>query len=105
MGTKTDFLGLSALTVFGILHGRCEPCSHALFIVQTVEPREVYYNRSMGAIKAGGNFIMTSFPDVAQLPTFAYSVKGSSNATYTTYTVSPWFIMSHPLRHPPPSLW
>ena len=56
-------------------------------LVQTVEARESYYNRTMGAIKAGGNFIQTSFPDVAQLPTFAYSVPGSSNATYTNYTV------------------
>ena len=58
-------------------------------MAQTVEARESYYNRSMGAIKAGGNFIQTSFPDVTQLPTFAYSVLGSSNVTYTNYTVRP----------------
>ena len=56
-------------------------------LVQTVEARESYYNRTMGAIKAGGNFVQTSFPDVAQLPKYAYSVPGSSNATYTNYTV------------------
>lgn len=55
--------------------------------MQTVEARESYYNRTMGAIKAGGNFVQTSFPDAAQLPTYAYSVPGSSNATYTNYTV------------------
>ena len=65
------------------------PCAETKFLVQTVEAREVYYNRSLGAIKAGGNFIQTSFPNVAQLPTFAYSVKGSSNTTYTSYTVRP----------------
>lgn len=55
--------------------------------VQTVEAREDYHNRSMGAIKAGGHFIQTSFPNVAQLPKYAYSVLGSSNTTYTNYTV------------------
>ena len=63
--------------------------------MQTVEARENYYNRSLGAIKAGGNFIQTSFPNVAQLPTFAYSVKGSSNTTYTSYTVRPCLISTH----------
>lgn len=61
-------------------------------MVQTVEAREDYYNRSLGAIKAGGHFIQTSFPNVAQLPTFAYSVQGSSNNTFTKYTVSPCLI-------------
>lgn len=56
-------------------------------MLQTVEAREDYHNRSMGAIKAGGNFIQTSFPNVAQLPTFAFSVPGSHNTTYTNYTV------------------
>ena len=56
-------------------------------VLQTVEAREDYHNRSMGAIKAGAHFLQTSFPNVAQLPTFAYSVLGSSNATYTNYTV------------------
>ncbi|CAK0785458.1 hypothetical protein CVIRNUC_008667 [Coccomyxa viridis] len=55
---------------------------------QTVEAREDYHNRSMDAIKAGTHFLQTSFPNVAQLPKFAYSVLGSSNATYTNYTVS-----------------
>ena len=55
--------------------------------VQTVEAREDYHNRSMDAIKAGTHFLQTSFPNVAQLPKFAYSVLGSSNATYTNYTV------------------
>ena len=52
-----------------------------------MEAREDYHNRSMGAIKAGAHFLQTSFPNVAQLPKFAYSVLGSSNATYTNYTV------------------
>ena len=60
--------------------------------LQTVEAREDYHNRSMDAIKAGAHFLQTSFPNVAQLPKFAYSVLGSSNATYTNYTVgSPCF--------------
>lgn len=83
---------LKCLTEFA---GIFKPCTKITLLVQTVEARENYYNRSLGAIKAGGNFIQTSFPNVAQLPTFAYSVKGSSNTTYTSYTVCPCLIDLH----------
>ncbi len=66
---------------------QCEQWFDARPVLQTVEAREDYHNRSMGAIKAGGHFIQTSFPNVALLPTFAFSVPGSTNTTYTNYTV------------------
>ncbi len=57
---------------------------------QTVEVREDFKNRTLGAIKAGAQFIQTSFPDVSKLPKYAYSFPGTSNATVfpTNYTVS-----------------
>ena len=56
---------------------------------QTVEPREGYTNRTMQAIRAGAQFVQTSFPDVSKLPKYAYSTKGTSNFTLftTNYTV------------------
>ena len=61
-----------------------------------MEPREGYTNRTMQAIRAGAQFVQTSFPDVAKLPKYAYSTPGTSNATLfaTNYTVRgahcPW---------------
>ena len=56
---------------------------------QTVEVREDFKNRTTGVIKAGAQFIQTSFPDVSQLPKYAYSFPGTSNMTVfpTNYTV------------------
>lgn len=62
----------------------------AVVAVQTVEAREDFKNRTLSAIKAGAQFIQTSFPDVSKLPKYAYSFPGTSNATVfpTNYTVS-----------------
>ncbi|EIE19750.1 hypothetical protein COCSUDRAFT_54604 [Coccomyxa subellipsoidea C-169] len=56
----------------------------------TVEAREDFKNRTLGAIKAGAQFIQTSFPDVSKLPKYAYSFPGTSNATVfpTNYTAT-----------------
>ncbi|KAK9919117.1 hypothetical protein WJX75_009510 [Coccomyxa subellipsoidea] len=54
----------------------------------TVEAREDFKNRTTGVIKAGAQFVQTSFPDVSQLPKYAYSFPGTSNMTVfpTNYT-------------------
>ena len=50
-------------------------------LLQTIEARGGYTNRTVSDIRAGAQFVQTSFPDVSLLPAYAYSVKGTSNRT------------------------
>ena len=70
--------------------------------MQTVEARFDFKNRTLGAIRGGAQYIQTSFPDVSQLPKYAYSFPGTSNVTVfpTNYTVShPQFCLQDLCSH------
>jgi hypothetical protein len=56
--------------------------------LQTVEAREDYHNRTLGAMKSGAQFIQTSFVNSTGLPKYAFSLGHAKTTLFpTNYTV------------------
>ena len=80
-------------------------CSHRICpAMQTVEARTDFYNRTLGAIKAGAHFIQTSFPNATGLPAYAFPTSFSNTTVLATnYTVGYLLYTMHrraPCTHP-----